>query len=594
MKSKLFFMTHLPNFKLNYKHQLIILLVLAVGLNINTLFNEYALDDVVVLTGNSLVQKGVKGIPKLLTSEFFYGLENKDSELSGGRYRPFALVVFALEYELFGKTPWVNHLFNVLLFTLLIALLFKLLEKHVFREQHPYLAFITCLLFVVHPIHTEVIANIKSRDELITIILLLVTAFAFINYSEKKSIGILLLGLFSYFLALLTRESAVPFIGVVPLVAYFFFNQSLKKSILLAVPLIGVFTIYFIIRTSLVGFSTHSTSDILNAPFLHATSAEAFATKVFLLFKYVSLMLFPHPLSSDYGFNQLKYIDIGSLSFILSFLFFIGLIIYAIFTFNKKSIFSFCILFFISTIFLFANFVIDIGAPLAERLLFFPSIAFCIVFATVYLKGINNYKLIANTFLITVLLLFSAKTILRNAEWKNDFTLFSADVVTVPNSIRVNLYLAHEYITKAQSESNTNYKSEYYKKAIFYDEKILEVYPHYRFIFQDLGAAYLGLHDNFKAADFYMKAYNLDPTIPEAKKKLEMLSEILYNEGNKSYKMGNTDAAIKCYNKSVELNENNVDAWYNLSRGYTVIKDTINASIALKIALKLSQKNPKI
>jgi hypothetical protein len=72
---------------INKKRQLLILLLIAFGLNLNTLFNEYAMDDVVVLTNNSLVQKGVKGIPQILSTDFFFGIENKNSDLSGGRYR---------------------------------------------------------------------------------------------------------------------------------------------------------------------------------------------------------------------------------------------------------------------------------------------------------------------------------------------------------------------------------------------------------------------------------------------------------------------------------------------------------------------------
>jgi len=95
----------MKKFKLTTGQQVLILIILALGLNINTLSNEYALDDAVVLTGNSLVQKGIKGIPEILKTEFFFGLEKKDSDLSGGRYRPVALVIFAIEYELFGVNP---------------------------------------------------------------------------------------------------------------------------------------------------------------------------------------------------------------------------------------------------------------------------------------------------------------------------------------------------------------------------------------------------------------------------------------------------------------------------------------------------------
>ena len=199
---------------LTTSQQLIVLLLLAFGLNFNTLFHEYALDDAVVLTGNTLVQKGVAGIPEILSHELFYGLEKQESDLSGGRYRPFALIVFALEVQFFGINPFVSHLINVLLFVFLIALLFRLLQKYIFRELNPNLAFLTCLLFVVHPIHTEVIANVKSRDELIAFILLLLSAFSILRYLKNRKLLSLLPAAFCFFISLLTRESAIPFIGI--------------------------------------------------------------------------------------------------------------------------------------------------------------------------------------------------------------------------------------------------------------------------------------------------------------------------------------------------------------------------------------------
>lgn len=332
--------------------QVLILIILALGLNINTLFNEYALDDAVVLTGNSLVQKGIKGIPEILKTEFFFGLEKKESDLSGGRYRPVALVIFAIEYELFGVNPFVSHLINIILFALLIAFLFILLKKHVFREQHEYLAFFTCLLFIFHPIHTEVIANVKSRDELIVSLLLIASSFTFISYIKNKSIPLLSLGFLCFFLALLTRESAVPFIAIVPLVAYFFFGQSFKQSALYAIPLLLIFIAYMALRIAIVGFHYDTVTDVLNAPFFYATKTEAFATKVFLLVKYLGLLFFPHPLSFDYGFNQIPYLSLSSVKFILSFLLLGGMLVYALLTLRKKSMASFCILFFFISIFL--------------------------------------------------------------------------------------------------------------------------------------------------------------------------------------------------------------------------------------------------
>ena len=225
--------------------QLFILLLLVLGLNANTLWNQYAVDDEIVMLGNTYVQKGIHGIPDILSHDFFSGVKGIDQiGLSGGRYRPFALVVFALEYQLFGANPFVSHLINILLFALLITLLFHLLKNYIFKEQHYLFAFITCLLFVVHPIHTEVVANVKSRDELLSFILILVSLLAVIRNIEKRSIAFLISGLVCFFLALLTRETAVTFIVILPMLLFYFLKQNIKKSILYTLPLVAVFIVY--------------------------------------------------------------------------------------------------------------------------------------------------------------------------------------------------------------------------------------------------------------------------------------------------------------------------------------------------------------
>src|SRR3974390_1763884 len=102
------------------RHQLIILLLLCIAVNANTLFNEYTIDDGVVLVENQLVAKGIKGIPELFKTDYFFGYKDKGSfsTLAGARYRPVVLSVFALEYQFFAANPMVSHLINVLLFAL--------------------------------------------------------------------------------------------------------------------------------------------------------------------------------------------------------------------------------------------------------------------------------------------------------------------------------------------------------------------------------------------------------------------------------------------------------------------------------------------
>ena len=135
----------------------------------NTLTHEYTQDDAIVIYDNMFTTKGFEGIPGILQYDTFYGFfktEGKAKLVAGGRYRPLSLVMFAAEVGLFGQSPFVGHLVSVLLYGLLgVVLYLVLLKLFSYRETVPYpamIAFITTLLFVAHPVHTEVVANIKG------------------------------------------------------------------------------------------------------------------------------------------------------------------------------------------------------------------------------------------------------------------------------------------------------------------------------------------------------------------------------------------------------------------------------------------------
>lgn len=573
--------------KLNNTQRLISLILFAIALNINTISHEYALDDIVVLTENALVKKGIKGIPEILNHDYVYGYSTKENILTGARYRPFSLVLFALEYEFFGANPMVSHLFNILLFALLIALLFKLLHTHIFREQYGNLAFASCLLFTVHPIHTEVIANVKSRDELIAFILLILSLIALIRYVGTHKLSMLMKGSLFFLIALLTKESTVTFLGVVPLVLYFFSNQSIKSSLLLSLPLILVFSGYMLLRYFIVGFASSPVNDVTNSPYIYATVSEAFATKVYILFKYMWLLVVPHPLSTEYGYNQIPYINLYSLQFILSFILLLSLLAYAVYSFKKRSLFAFCILYFLVTISVGTNFIFDLGTTMAERMLFQPSLAFCLAVSVLFLKLSEKSKSFATSAFILVLILFSVKTIARNKDWKNNETLFITDANNSPNSARINLFASETYIIKANKESDEKLKQEFLNKAVYYGERSLKIHSKFAYTYLRLGFAYYHLHNYFKAADLWIKALELEPEDSDSKKWAGHLSIVLYKEGNALYEQGKVDDAIQYYAKATALNANNVEAWYNLGGNYFLNGDSASAINAWQHVKKL-------
>ncbi|HXH19249.1 MAG TPA: hypothetical protein VNJ07_09220, partial [Chitinophagales bacterium] len=219
----------------------------------NTIGNEYAVDDTIVITKNTLTKQGFKGIPKLLTTDAFYGFFGEGYKLvEGGRYRPLSLVTFAIEYELFGLNPHISHFINVMLFALISMLIFFLLIDLLqweapasFRWNIPFIA---ALLFAAHPIHTEAVANIKGRDEIMGMLGALLTLHFSVLFVKKEKLYLLLLAWVSFVFALFSKENAITYFAVVPLTFYFFTNAGIKKYLLVCVPMLAIAAVYVVMR----------------------------------------------------------------------------------------------------------------------------------------------------------------------------------------------------------------------------------------------------------------------------------------------------------------------------------------------------------
>jgi protein O-mannosyl-transferase len=116
----------------NTRLQAIIIFAFSFLLYANTLTHDFCQDDAIVITDNMFTTQGVSGINGILSYDTFYGFfkeSGKAGLVAGGRYRPFTLVMFAFEYQIFGKTPFIGHFMNVIWFGLTCVLLYFLLLK---------------------------------------------------------------------------------------------------------------------------------------------------------------------------------------------------------------------------------------------------------------------------------------------------------------------------------------------------------------------------------------------------------------------------------------------------------------------------------
>ena len=206
-------------------HYLLFIVILAFALYGNTIQNGYSIDDDFVTTEkNQLVKKGIRGIPEIFATRYSEG----QGQTYG--YRPVVKISFAIEYELFGLNPHISHLINILLYALTGIFLFLLLKK-ILKKYNPLLPFIITILFIAHPIHTEVVASLKNRDEILSFLGSIIALYLFIKYTETNKIINITLGVFFYIIALLSKLSTITFLAVIPLTIYYFTNipSPLKK-----------------------------------------------------------------------------------------------------------------------------------------------------------------------------------------------------------------------------------------------------------------------------------------------------------------------------------------------------------------------------
>ena len=194
----------------------------------NTLFNDYNLDDNLVTQNHRLTSKGIKAIPEIYRSPYY----QDDMGYSYG-YRPTTLATFAIEHDLFGESPMINHSVNLLLYLITCILIFLLIVK-IFPDQAG-VALATAILFTVHPIHTEVVASIKNRDELLSLLFMLIAMKSFLMTKEKvkwtQTATLAFSGICFVGLSLSSKLSAAILILLIP----FLISESVKPMIRLGI-----------------------------------------------------------------------------------------------------------------------------------------------------------------------------------------------------------------------------------------------------------------------------------------------------------------------------------------------------------------------
>lgn len=549
-----------------------LIFLLAFVLYANTIGFGYVLDDDVVFLKNKSVQAGTAGIKEILSNSFTYGFTGLNDRVQS--YRPVVLIVYAIEKQMFGNDPQAGHFINVFLFALTCVLLFRFTTRLLTPLSLPVIktgnwslpvSFFVALLFAAHPVHTEAVANIKGRDEIINLLFLLASSHFLLKHVDGSEKKYFILSVVFFFLALLCKEIAVTFLAILPMMIFFFRTTPLKKIAIGMISFAGAFILYMLIRNNVLdGGAGEQKMLVVNNALAAATNgADRVATALLILGKYVQLLFFPHPLSWDYSFNQIPIVSFSNGQVMLTvagLLAMAGFALYILFRKWKQPqgpmqpvalVSAFAILYFFLTMSVISNIFILIGATMGDRFLFTSSVAFCLA-VPFWLERGGKMMLISGTAII--LLLFSFKTIDRNRDWENNYALFLSGVEAAPNSSRAQSALGSSYREMAEREQDPVKRGNLYGQAIQQYQKAVDILPENTEALYNLGVCYYAIGDRASARNVYVKTLQYAPDQANAANNLG----VLYFE-EKNY-----EEARKCFEQSVKYMPSNSDAWGNL------------------------------
>ncbi|HOZ87272.1 MAG TPA: glycosyltransferase family 39 protein [Bacteroidia bacterium] len=560
---------------------------------------------------------------------------------------------------------FLRHFNNLWLYILAAVLLYLVFSRYFFKEN-PDLAFLAALIFLAHPVHSEVVANVKGRDEIFAAIFMALTFLFSFKFMENKKTGTLLLASFMFLLALLSKEYAIMLLLLIPVAMQVFKKTEIKftglllsglcffvvflfmigvklglaafipdflmvlSGIIVFIPvcilafrksfaskelnalMMGLFTfslLYIGLRLNAVSIAAGiPDKEILNDPYLLANGEEKFATKIFILLKYLVLAVFPKNLTSDYSYDSIPYKHFTDPEFIISLLLNLSLIVLGWVLVAKRHVMGFAIITYYAFLLLVTNFIFSIGASMHEGCLFHASIGIAIAFAWLIITGFEKLSAVSFTAkrslmlgsLAIVIILFGCKTWERNRDWKNDVTLFLKDVKTTPNSVLVLGNAGARWIDLADTKeitgivlegedptvfndyngtlkiSDEELKASGFKtkreaaldRGIGYLKHAVELHPSYVNGYLNLGLASFKLQKDRDAIFYWKIAEHLYPDNPYLSNYYRVYTGILKQRGADAFKDGKMQESAMAYNLWTLVEPGNAEAWYFLGGAY--------------------------
>uniref|UniRef100_A0AAY5F596 dolichyl-phosphate-mannose--protein mannosyltransferase n=1 Tax=Electrophorus electricus TaxID=8005 RepID=A0AAY5F596_ELEEL len=506
----------------------------------NSLWGEFVHDDVWAILNNPDVRPGSS--LRNIFADDFWGKKMADNT-SHKSYRPLCVLTFKLNILLGGMTPFYFHMVNVCLHSAVTCLLMHTCEHCVFWSAHQ--AFLTALLFAVHPIHTEAVSGIVGRADVLASMLFLLAFLSYIRsvpacgtadlLPSTTSPCFLMLSLFLGTCAMLVKETGVTVFGVCVLY---------DGLVLCHKPLYPYVCVYF---------------SVWSPPPPPHTHTQAFLTYCYLLAFNAWLLLAPVMLCYDWQVGSIPLVeslwDARNIATLVLALCMLALCLHCKMEGREVLV---GILFLVFPFIPATNLFFRVGFVVAERVLYMPSMGYCILLV----HGLNRLGALVGRWgaaaltvsMLLLVLLFSWKTVQQNEIWLSREALFRSGIQTLPHNAKVHYNYANFLKDRGQNE-----------EAIHHYKTALRLYPRHASAMNNLGTL---THSGEEAELYYRKALDINPQHNRA----------LFNLGNLLKSQGKEEEAEGILKESIRFGPQFADAYSSLASLYADQKRFAEAS----------------
>ncbi|XKL65096.1 hypothetical protein PGB90_005182 [Kerria lacca] len=541
----------------------VIVIVISVFCYLNSLDGDFVHDDIPAISLNPDVL-GTTSIIQLCRDDF-WGTPMSDVN-SHKSYRPLTVLTFRLNNWFFGLHQFWYHLGNVLLHAICSGLFTRIALTIVGLQMH--FAALAGALFASHPIHTEAVAGIVGRADVLACLFFILSFLTYHDYKWRCKKHIILSCLFAS-AGLLAKETGMTVLLVNLLYDMYISWTFIKKAftdmrwneetslfcqrmITLCIAIIILVTL----RLALLQGTLPKFSNQDNPAAFHPLSSVRFLTYSYLAAFNFWLLLFPFNLSHDWQMGSIPLVtnilDYRNLFTCLFFVFCCWTVyrILTDFEYQRHTPVTLGLLFLITPFLPASNLLFTVGFVVAERLLYIPSMG--IILLVVYGGQILSHKIALNfhkSWPVTVgffllVVLYISKTMQRNQDWKNRESLIKAGLSTVPSNAKMHYNWANFLRENSQRELSI----EHYREA-------LRLWPSYASAHNNLGTL---MKSPFDAESHFLAAIQFSPNHVNAH----------YNLGQVYRKMNKTEKAVQMLKKCLQLNANYISAYLLLAKLY--------------------------